>query len=182
MPRETLSSERAQELEKALSAPKEIVIDQSTARRLEELCSQMTDTCGLIEVTLQLAIQDVSDKRDAYMKTALSLAARGTKAIKMFLCEWGVSVEESKRRENSGQSAKDLELAPILNSITALGPTTESKLQPLAETERRAVINAMQQTGGDKIAASRILRIGRTTLYRKLEEFNLTGMEFREGG
>src|SRR5229473_8596055 len=76
---------------------REIVVDQSTARRLEELCSEMTDTCGQIEAILQLAIEDRSEKRTAYMRTALYLSARGTRAIKMLLSEWGVLVEESKR-------------------------------------------------------------------------------------
>src|SRR5713226_6216366 len=86
---------------------REIVVDRSTARRLEELCSQMTDTCGLIEAILQLAVKDQGEKRAAYTKTALDISARGTKAIKMFLSEWSVLVEESKSRENSGRSARD---------------------------------------------------------------------------
>src|SRR5690242_17058655 len=91
---------------KDLCPPNEIAVDQSTAGRLEELCSQMTDTCGLIEATLELALQDVSNMRERYIKAALNLSARGTKAIKMFLCEWGVLVEESKSRKNSGRSVK----------------------------------------------------------------------------
>jgi hypothetical protein len=97
-------------MELVLSAPREIVVDQNTARRLEELCCQMTDTCGLIEAILQLAVEDESKRRDGYMKTALNLSARGTKAIKMFLSEWSVLVEESKRGELDH---------PIPNSVTA---------------------------------------------------------------
>jgi hypothetical protein len=119
MPRETVSRERAQELENALSPPKEIVADQATARRLDELCSVMIDTCGQIEATLQLAVENQNEKRAAYIRIALNLSARGTKAIKMFLSEWRVLVDESKARENSGLSAKDSELALILNSMTA---------------------------------------------------------------
>jgi hypothetical protein len=70
MPRETLSSERAQELENALSPPKEIVADQATARRLDELCSVMIDTCGQIEATLQLAVENQNEKRAAYIRIA----------------------------------------------------------------------------------------------------------------
>ena len=111
------------------SAPKEIVVDQSTGKRLEELCSQMTDTCGLVEAILQLAIEETSEKRVAYMRTALNLSARGTKSIKMFLSEWSVLVEDSKSRENSGRCAKDSiigepDLALIPNSVTAHGLPT----------------------------------------------------------
>ncbi len=157
------------------SAPKEIVVDQSTGKRLEELCSQMTDTCGLVEAILQLAIEETSEKRVAYMRTALNLSARGTKSIKMFLSEWSVLVEESKRRENSGDSTMgEPDLVLILNSMAALGLITKNDPQPLAEIERSAVIRALQETRGDRIAASRILGIGRTTLYRKVKEYNLT--------
>ena len=100
MPKEILSTERAlKDLEVDLSAPKEVVVDQNTARRLSELCSQMTDTCGQIEATLQLAIENQSEKRVTYIKTALHLSARGRKSLKMFLSEWGVLVEELKRKE-----------------------------------------------------------------------------------
>ncbi len=120
MPKETLSRERTlTDLEKALSAPKEIVADQATARRLDELCSVMTDTCGQIEATLQLAVEDQSEKRAAYIRTALNLSARGTKAIKMFLSEWRVLVEESKRERTHAIGEPDLAL--ILNSMTAHG-------------------------------------------------------------
>src|SRR6266850_516589 len=112
-----------------LSAPREIVVDQSTGRRLEELCSQMTDTCGQVECTLQLAIEDESEKRVAYLRTALKLSARGRKAIKMFLSEWGVLVQESKIRENSGRSARDSELV-VLTSITAHAPATRNETHP----------------------------------------------------
>jgi len=156
---------------------REIVVDQSTARRLEELCSEMTDTCGLIEAILQLAVEDKSEKRAAYIKTALALSARGTRSIKMFLSEWGVLVEESKSRENSGRSARDStigepELAPIPDSVTAHSLTATNEPTHLAEMEQRAVVNAMRETGGDKLAASRLLGIGRTTLYRKLKGYH----------
>ncbi len=42
---------------------------------------------------------------------------------------------------------------------------------PLTEVERRAIFLALANTGGDKRAASRILGIGRTTLYRKLKRY-----------
>ncbi len=110
---------RPTELEEDFSAPKEIVVDQTTARRLEDLCSQMTNTCGMIEAILQLAIEDKSEKRAAYIRTALNLSARGTKAIKLFLSEWRVSVEESKRERTHAIREPDLTL--ILNSMTAHG-------------------------------------------------------------
>jgi two-component system response regulator HydG len=45
-------------------------------------------------------------------------------------------------------------------------------LLPLQELERRAIFRALRETGGDKLAAARLLGIGKTTLYRKLKEYD----------
>ena len=44
---------------------------------------------------------------------------------------------------------------------------------PLAELERHAILNALEYTQGDRAVAAHLLGIGRTTLYRKLKEYNL---------
>jgi len=45
------------------------------------------------------------------------------------------------------------------------------ELVPLDELERRAIFRALRETAGDKLAAARLLGIGKTTLYRKLKEY-----------
>ena len=45
------------------------------------------------------------------------------------------------------------------------------ELVPLETLERRAIFRALQETSGDKLAAARILGIGKTTLYRKLKQY-----------
>jgi DNA-binding NtrC family response regulator len=44
---------------------------------------------------------------------------------------------------------------------------------PLQELERQAIEHALQQTAGDRTEAALLLGIGRTTLYRKLKEYQL---------
>jgi DNA-binding NtrC family response regulator len=44
---------------------------------------------------------------------------------------------------------------------------------PLAELEKQAILAALKQLEGDKLAAARLLGIGKTTLYRKLKEYGL---------
>lgn len=44
-------------------------------------------------------------------------------------------------------------------------------LLPLHELERRAILRTLIETKGDKLAAARILGIGKTTLYRKLKRY-----------
>jgi two-component system response regulator HydG len=45
---------------------------------------------------------------------------------------------------------------------------------PIAKIEERAILEAIQHTGGDKLKAAKMLGIGKTTLYRKLKEYGLT--------
>ncbi len=45
------------------------------------------------------------------------------------------------------------------------------ELLPLDELERRAILRALREAGGDKLAAARLLGIGKTTLYRKLKQY-----------
>jgi len=44
---------------------------------------------------------------------------------------------------------------------------------PLAVLERRAIMSALDYTKGDRALAAHLLGIGRTTLYRKLKEYDL---------
>lgn len=49
--------------------------------------------------------------------------------------------------------------------------TDENELVPLEIVEKRMIFRALQETGGDKLGAARLLGIGKTTLYRKLKEY-----------
>jgi hypothetical protein len=42
---------------------------------------------------------------------------------------------------------------------------------PMAELEKQNILNALTQVNGDKMLAARLLGIGKTTLYRKLKEY-----------
>jgi len=61
-------------------------------------------------------------------------------------------------------------------------PTTErapakEEMLPLDELERRAILSTLNQTGGDIQAAARALGIGKTTLYRKLKQYQIERAE-----
>jgi two-component system response regulator HydG len=55
---------------------------------------------------------------------------------------------------------------PVLDS-----GTNHNGIVPLSELEKRAIIQAIEQLHGDKLAAAHQLGIGKTTLYRKLKEY-----------
>jgi DNA-binding NtrC family response regulator len=60
------------------------------------------------------------------------------------------------------------------SSASAFGETMPQPVPaivPLAELERRAILNALEYTRGDRAVAAHLLGIGRTTLYRKLKEY-----------
>lgn len=49
----------------------------------------------------------------------------------------------------------------------------KDELLPLEELERRAILRTLRETAGDKLAAARMLGIGKTTLYRKLKLYRM---------
>jgi len=69
-------------------------------------------------------------------------------------------------------TADDLASAPF--DTLALNAPDSNEFVPLEELERRAIMNALRETGGDRLAAARLLGIGKTTLYRKLKEYGRT--------
>jgi DNA-binding NtrC family response regulator len=48
---------------------------------------------------------------------------------------------------------------------------TDDDLKPLEDVEKEAILRTLARTGGDKMLASQILGIDRSTLYRKLKRF-----------
>jgi transcriptional regulator with PAS, ATPase and Fis domain len=72
---------------------------------------------------------------------------------------------------SSGSVLRADDLASVPNGASIQGLPDSDELVPLGETVRRAVLHALRGTRGDKIAAARLLGIGKTTLYRKLREY-----------
>jgi two-component system response regulator HydG len=66
-------------------------------------------------------------------------------------------------------SADDLPSVPYRTSAPN-APDSNERV-PLEELERRAIMNTLRETGGNKLAAARLLGIGKTTLHRKLRGY-----------
>jgi DNA-binding NtrC family response regulator len=93
--------------------------------------------------------------------------------------DWPGNVREL---ENAIERAVALGSGPILHVADLPSnlqyPTTErapdkDEILPLEEMERRAILRTLRETGGDKLSAARMLGIGKTTLYRKLKQYNM---------
>jgi len=54
---------------------------------------------------------------------------------------------------------------------------SQSKILPMAELEKQAILNTITQLNGDKLMAARLLGIGKTTLYRKLKEYSYAQLD-----
>ena len=52
-------------------------------------------------------------------------------------------------------------------------PMDTTVILPLAEVERKAIVHALKMTDNNVPDAAQALGIGRSTLYRKLKEYNL---------
>jgi two-component system response regulator HydG len=72
----------------------------------------------------------------------------------------------------SSESILDLGDFPPNPPCTTHAAPEDNELVPLEEIERRAIFRALQETGDDKLAAARLLGIGKTTISRKLREYS----------
>jgi DNA-binding NtrC family response regulator len=97
--------------------------------------------------------------------------------------DWPGNVREL---ENAIERAVALGSGPIVHVADLPSslqyPTSEraperDELLPLEELERRAILRTLRETSGDKLAAARILGIGKTTLYRKLKQYHMEPVE-----
>ncbi len=97
---------------------------------------------------------------------------------RMMSYAWPGNVREL---QNCIQHAISLGTGPFLqlkDLPATLQGHLKSKSQPddphtLEDLERRAILNALQSAGGDRLGAAKLLGIGKTTIYRKLKEYGL---------
>src|SRR5579859_819949 len=78
---------------------------------------------------------------------------------------------------SSGPLIHVADLPSNLQIQTSERSPQRDELLPLDELERRAILRTLRETNGDKLAAARMLGIGKTTLYRKLKQYRLDQLE-----
>jgi DNA-binding NtrC family response regulator len=98
--------------------------------------------------------------------------------------DWPGNVREL---ENSVERATALSSGPLLDvadlptyvqyAMSHRVPPPDEIL-PLEELEKRAILHAMQEASGDKLQAAKLLKIGKTTLYRKLKQYGAEGKRY----
>src|SRR5690348_3547201 len=92
--------------------------------------------------------------------------------------DWPGNVREL---ENAIARASALGVGPVLKTEDLplnlqdrvfMRASLNGEVVPLDELERRAILLALREAQGDKTAAARILGIGKSTLYRRLRQFD----------
>jgi DNA-binding NtrC family response regulator len=104
-------------------------------------------------------------------------------ALKAMLAyDWPGNVREL---ENCLERACTMSTGPILRIADLSSAVQNAQLQgprgvptgprivPLADIEKQAILSTIDQLNGDKLLAARLLGIGKTTLYRKLKEYEI---------
>jgi DNA-binding NtrC family response regulator len=74
---------------------------------------------------------------------------------------------------NSGPVIHTTDLpSSITGASTRFGEAlSETRIMRIAELEKQAIVGAIEKLNGDKLMAAKLLGIGKTTLYRKLKEY-----------
>ncbi|MGA7295862.1 MAG: sigma-54 dependent transcriptional regulator [Terriglobales bacterium] len=88
-------------------------------------------------------------------------------------------LENSLERACALSSANEIQIRDLPTQICsaplelmAMGASHPNNgIVPIAELEKQTILNALPQVNGDKMLAARLLGIGKTTLYRKLKEY-----------
>lgn len=94
--------------------------------------------------------------------------------------DWPGNVRELEnciQRAMTMGSGPEIQVADLpTNLLNFMRSSVESEqVTTLRELERRAILQALEATGGDRLRAARLLGIGKTTIYRKLKEYGLEG-------
>ena len=74
---------------------------------------------------------------------------------------------------NSGPVIHTTDLPTSITGVRARlsEGSSETRIMRIADLEKQAIVGAIETLGGDKLRAAKLLGIGKTTLYRKLKEY-----------
>ena len=108
-------------------------------------------------------------------RTAPSIS---TEAKKIFLAyPWPGNVREMMNAIEHGLIVCESEITPgdlPIDMLTSEAPSESDDSLDLKSVERNHIIKVLHHTHGNKTETARLLKIGLTTLYRKIEEYGIT--------
>ena len=83
------------------------------------------------------------------------------------------ALQNHERSKDLAQLAQVIQEESDLSSAPVFSIRPRQTVVPLLETEKRAIMDALGFTKGDRGKAASLLQISRTTLYRKLKEYEI---------
>ncbi len=105
-----------------------------------------------------------------------TISDEGLKAMLNY--DWPGNVRElenSLERACALSSANEIQICDLPTHLSSAPASLVNRpangIVPIAELEKATILNALAQVNGDKLVAARLLGIGKTTLYRKLKEY-----------
>jgi DNA-binding NtrC family response regulator len=143
--------------------------------KLPPLRERKTDIPILISSFLEKQCSEREGREFTFTEAAMS---------QMLSYDWPGNVREL---ENTVERATALSSGPLLDvadlptyvqyAMSHRAPPPD-EIVPLEELEKRAILHAMQEASGDKLQAAKLLKIGKTTLYRKLKQYGAEGRRY----
>ena len=124
---------------------------------------------------IPLLVNSFLDKFSTPQRTVRSISEDAMSRLMAY--DWPGNVRELENSIERGValgSGPELQVSDLPTNLqqgTAPRIAGSDDIVPLEELERRAIFRALRETSGDKLAAARLLGIGKTTLYRKLKEY-----------
>ena len=106
------------------------------------------------------------------LENAIERACALSSGPVLHLADFPTQVQDfHSHNRNAVESSAHLSAANEASSSSSLPHSVLS----IAELEKQAILNTIRQLKGDKLMAAKLLGIGKTTLYRKLKEYGLSG-------
>jgi DNA-binding NtrC family response regulator len=90
----------------------------------------------------------------------------------LHMSDFPTQVQDHRRHAQQAHEEK-LRGDAAATTGSALTGNAQNQVLSIAELEKQAILNTIRQMKGDKLLAAKLLGIGKTTLYRKLKEYDL---------
>ncbi|EHR53524.1 transcriptional activator of acetoin/glycerol metabolism [Saccharomonospora marina XMU15] len=121
-----------------------------------------SDLPGLVEALLT----DLAPHRDTCMSRDSMRVLGGY--------DWPGNVRQLKRVLSAALARRPVGVIEAADLPAFCQSVPRSSLRPVDETERDAIVTALRETGGNRVAATKALGIARSTLYRKIRQYGIT--------
>ncbi len=86
-----------------------------------------------------------------------------------------IALADLPEEYRAAESRTPVASSPSAEARAPAAPAPAGGVVPMEEIERRAILNALERTGGNRTQAAELLGIGLRTLQRKLKEYRLAG-------